>query len=202
MTFEVETPILNSPFEPPNEYWYIRPGEPPQRLAGRRPAFVFQPRDQPEAWDVEGDPTLAILDGYERAYQLTLVNQIRDRLTQWRRDGRPGATRITRELIDWWEREGRDQRLFFAQLEAAETIIFLREARADYLQGLAVPREEPGPDTKEWGAIGFPRVACKMATGAGKTTVMAMTAAWSVLNKVTTGPTPPIRTSCSSSART
>src|SRR5262249_11732706 len=72
-------------------------------------------------------------------------------------------------------REGRGRRLFFAQLEAAETLIFLAEARSDFKQGVDVP-PDPGGD--------FRRYACKMATGSGKTTVMAMLSAWSILNKV------------------
>ena len=184
MTFEVETPILNSPFEPPAEHWFIRPGDPPERRQGRRPALVFQPRDQPDPWDVAGDPTLDRLPEYERAYGLRLVNLVRERLARWQADGRPGATRTTLELIGWWRREGRAQRLFFAQLEAAETLIFVREARSDYLQGVAIPRDEPGEEWRERGYTGFPRYACKMATGGGKTTVMAMVAAWSILNKV------------------
>ena len=175
MSFEVDNPILSTAFESPPEHWYIRPGHPAERRPGRRPALVFQPRDQPDAWDVAEDPTLASLADYERAYELVLVNRVRERLLDWQRKGRPGATRISLELIDWWQREGREKRLFFAQLEAAETVIFLREARADFLQGLDVPREEAGA---------FLRYACKMATGAGKTTVMAMVAAWSILNKV------------------
>lgn len=184
MSFEVETPILNSPFEAPASHWYIRAGHPPQQNQGRRPAMVFQPRDQGDSWQVDGDPVLERLKGYERAYGLKLVNRVRERLAQWQQDGRPGATRITQELIAWWWREGRRQRLFFAQLEAAETVIFLREARADYRQGLDIPRDEPGDDALGRGYTGFPRVACKMATGGGKTTVMAMVAAWSILNKV------------------
>jgi type III restriction enzyme len=184
MSFEVETPILNSPFEPPGEHWFLRPGHPPEQRAGRRPALVFQPRDQPDPWEVAGDLTLERLGEYERAYALRLVNLVRERLGHWQAEGRPGATRVTRELIEWWRRDGRQQRLFFAQLEAAETLIFLREARPDYVQGIAIPRDEPGGEWRERGYTGFLRYACKMATGGGKTTVMAMVAAWSILNKV------------------
>ena len=184
MSFEVESPILASPFAEPAEHWFIRPGEPPQKRPGRRPALVFQPRDQAEAWTFASDPTLGKLDEYERAYALRLVNLDRERLAKWQADGRPGATRTTLELINWWRREGRAQRLFFAQLEAVETVIFLREARADFRQGIEIPRDEPGEEWKAQGYAGFLRYACKMATGAGKTTVMAMVAAWSILNKV------------------
>ena len=73
--------------------------------------------------------------------------------------------------------------MFFAQVEAAETIIFLTEARADFLQGI-IPLDEPSDDRKADGFTAFRRHACKMATGSGKTTVMGMLAAWSILNKV------------------
>ncbi|HUF70597.1 MAG TPA: hypothetical protein VMM79_18255, partial [Longimicrobiales bacterium] len=102
----------------------------------------------------------------------------------WREDGYPGVTRTTLELLQWWRRDGRQHRLFFAQVEAAETIIFLREARGDYLQGIQIPREDVGEKKRDEGYDGFLRVACKMATGSGKTTVMGMLAAWSILNKV------------------
>ena len=87
-------------------------------------------------------------------------------------------------MLQWWRREGREKRLFYAQLESAETIIFLTEARADFLQGISIPRDEPSDDRKAEGFKGFLRYACKMATGSSKTTVMGMTAAWSILNKV------------------
>ncbi|MBZ5719624.1 MAG: DEAD/DEAH box helicase family protein [Acidobacteriia bacterium] len=74
--------------------------------------------------------------------------------------------------------------MFFAQLEAALTIVFLTEARADFLQGIEVPRDDPSDERKAEGYAGFLRYACKMATGGGKTTVMGMLASWSILNKV------------------
>src|SRR5487761_212433 len=182
---EVEQPILNSPFEPPQEYWFIKEGERPERRKGRRPAIVFPPRDQKEEWTT-GDGVLARSKDYENAYELALANRMRQKVSEWRAAGFPGVTRTTKEILEWWTRDGRDdtKRLFFAQLEAAETIIFLKEARADYLQGINVPREEPSDERIEAGYVGFSRYALKMATGSGKTTVMGMLAAWSILNKV------------------
>ncbi len=118
--------------------------------------------------------------------EMVLVNLIRGRVGQWRQDGYPGVTRTTLELLQWWRREGREplKRQFFAQIEAAETIIFLKEARADYRQGIDIPPDEPSDEQKAAGHAGFLRHACKMATGTGKTTVMGMLAAWSILNKV------------------
>jgi len=112
------------------------------------------------------------------------VELVRERVETWQQAGHPGVTRTTHELIQWWTREGREKRLFFAQIEAALTIIFLKEARADFLQGISVPRDEPSDDRQEKGYTGFERYSNKMATGSGKTTVMGMLAAWSILNKV------------------
>jgi type III restriction enzyme len=186
-SFEVPEPILNSPFGEPELHWFLKEGEEPKKLAGRRPALVYPPRDDRRQSVVEWstrDGLLARSPTYTPAYELLLVNLIRERVAAWRREGYPGATRTTADLLNYWRREGRKHRLFFAQVEAAETVIFLTEGRADLRQGIAVPRDEPGEDAAEKGYTGFVRYACKMATGSGKSTVMAMIAAWSILNKV------------------
>ncbi|MFN8495722.1 MAG: DEAD/DEAH box helicase family protein [Caldilineaceae bacterium] len=175
--YEVGQPILNSPFAEPREHWHIVEGEMPERRPGRRPALYYYRDPKAPAERYEGrEAGIAI--------ELKLVNLIRERVKTWRTAGYPGVTRTTLELLHWWQREGREKLLFFAQLEAAETIIFLNEARADFLQGIPIPRDEPSEERKAEGYTGFTRYACKMATGSGKTTVMAMLAAWSILNKV------------------
>lgn len=173
--FEVSQPILNSPYEEPAEYWFLKHGETPKRMKGRRPAGYWY--RSPDA----GDADEHVTGDWQ---ELALVNSVRERMHEWRAAGRPGITRTTRELIDWWFRDGRKQRLFFAQFEAAETVIFLAEARADFLQGITIPFDEPSEDRKADGFRAFRRQCCKMATGSGKTTVMGMLAAWSILNKV------------------
>lgn len=176
-SFEVSNPILNGPFEEPKKHWWIAQGEPPEERPGRRIAHYFyrDPRSAPKG-AAETDVGTMI--------ELKLVSRIRERLAAWRGAGYPGATRTTHELLTWWRREGKNQPLFFAQLEAAETAIFLVEARKDFLQGIEVPRDEPSDDRKSEGYLGFQRYACKMATGSGKSTVMGMLAAWSILNKL------------------
>jgi type III restriction enzyme len=150
--------------------------ETPQRIPGRREAGYFY-RDPRSGGDGEHEA--------RGTWQpLPLVNLIRERLKDWRTQGYPGVTRTTLELLNYWRRDGRQHRLFFAQVEAAEAIIFLAEARADFRQGIEVPMDEPSDDRKAEGYSAFLRYACKMATGSGKTTVMGMLAAWSILNKV------------------
>jgi type III restriction enzyme len=175
--YEVPQPILNSPFEEPREHWHIVEGEEPEQRPGRRPAMYFyrdpKVKPQKEYGTVAGT-----------AIELKLVNRIRGQVKKWRLDGYPGVTRTTLELLQWWRRDGRGQRLFFAQLDAVETIIFLCEARTDFRQGIEVPQEELSEEKRAQGFTGFRRYASKMATGSGKTTVMGMLAAWSILNKV------------------
>ncbi len=174
--FEVETPILNTPFDEPAAYWLIEDGKLPERMRGRRPAgYYYRSPQMPE-----GDEHAARGEWRE----LALVNLVRERMAEWREAARPGITRTTRELIEYWSRDGRRTRLFFAQREAAEAVIFLNEARADFLQGISVPLDMPSEDRQGEGLKAFRRLACKMATGSGKTTVMAMLAAWSILNKI------------------
>jgi len=175
--YEVPDPILNSPFDEPREHWHIAEGEPAERRAGRRPAMYFyrDPKAKAEEYE-DRQPSTAI--------ELKLVNLVRERVKEWRRQGYPGLTRTTDDLLKWWEREGREKRLFFAQMEAVRTILFLVEARADLRQGIDIPRDEPSDERRSEGFGGFMRFACKMATGSGKTTVMGMLAAWSILNKL------------------
>lgn len=175
-SFEVENPILNKPFEPPQEYWQIKHGESARRVSGRRPAgYYYRPPTQ-QGMDESG--------GTGDWRELATVNLIRERMKQWQASGRPGLTRISAELISYWRREGREKRLFFAQLEAAETIIFLTEARPDFRQGISIPVDEPGEEAAAAGIKAFRRLCCKMATGSGKTTVMALLASWTILNKI------------------
>ena len=129
-THEVPEPILNSPFEEPSVHWRITEHEPPVRRRGRRPAMYFY---RPAGRESSSSP-----EGTGIAIGLKLVNRIRDKLAEWRPlalKGEGGVTRTTMELMRHWRRDGRGQRLFFAQLEAAETIIFLTEARADFSAG-------------------------------------------------------------------
>ena len=175
--YEVPEPILNSPFAEPKEHWNIQEGETPERRTGRRPAGYFYRDPKAPAGDSEHEAR-------GEWQELAIVNLIRRRLEDWRKLGYSGVTRTTLELLNYWRREGRQHRLFFAQLEAAETIIFLTEARADFHQGIDIPIDEPSDERRAEGYSAFRRYACKMATGSGKTTVMGMLAAWSILNKV------------------
>ncbi len=174
--YEVPNPILNSPFREPAEHWNIVEGEEPERLPGRRSAMYFyrDPGAKPDTFGREAGT----------AIELKLVNRIRQQVKAWRDQDYTGALRTTLDLLQWWRRDGRRWPLFFAQLEAAETIVFLAESRPDFRQGLNIPCEELGPDKLAQGYRTFLRYACKMATGTGKTTVMGMIAAWSILNKV------------------
>lgn len=182
----VENPIINSPYEEARFHWYIQKDLPPEKRAGRRPASYFLrvperaargrvPRDQKEMFDETA---------VGEEYPLEVANLLRKRLAEWRSRGYEGATKVTKELLELWRAPDRAQPLFYAQLEAAETVIFLIEAPADLRQGVAVPLDEPGTTARQAGFKAFQRYALKMATGSGKTTVMGMLAAWSILNKV------------------
>ena len=105
---------------------------------------------------------------------LPLVNQIRPRVKAWREAGYPGVTGMTRRLLEHWSDPGlcEGRRFFFCQLEAIETLIWLTEAPA------ATPGHRGAGRRRA-----FPPLCAKMATGSGKTIVMAMLIAWHVLNK-------------------
>ena len=157
--------IVNSPYEEPAKHWrYDRKTRLFDLADGRRPAGYVAATPDSRAFD---DPGIFV--------EIPLVNRIRARVRRWRDAGHPGVTGITRRLLEHWtdpeEFDGR--RFFFCQLEAAETLIWLTEAPPADRAGIDIP--------SDGGA--FPRLCAKMATGSGKTVVMAMILAWHILNK-------------------
>lgn len=159
-----KNPIINDPYSEPTEHWEFGEGE-PRRTAGRRESGYLPA--------VARGGQLQITD---EVILMEQVNRIRDRVRKWRESNHQGATAVTRELFERWFDPDREPgtRLFFAQREAMETIAFLTEGPADRLVGVSIPKYEA-----------YERWAIKLATGAGKTLVMAMVIAWSGLNKVT-----------------
>lgn len=159
--------IVNSPYFEPTTHWKYDPATRLFELSdGRRPAGYIRATDASKAFD---DPGVFV--------PLDLPNQIRPRVAAWRAGGYTGASGITRRLLEHWydPAQRQDTRFFFCQLEAIETLMWLSEAPAAEKQGVDIPG-----DTGE-----FARVCSKMATGSGKTIVMAMLIAWQTINKVT-----------------
>jgi len=158
--------IINSPYEEPRRHWrYDRKTRTFDLVEGRRPAGYVVASGESRAFD---DPGIFV--------EIPLVNQIRPRVKAWREAGYPGVTSITKRLLEHWcdPEEFDARRFFFCQLEAVETLIWLTEAPAAERVGIDIPGDG--------GA--FLRRCCKMATGTGKTIVMAMAIAWHILNKV------------------
>ena len=159
--------IINRPYEEPKEHWtYKRERMKFSRVAGRRPAGYLIASGDSKTFD---DPGVFV--------EIPLVNQIRLRVNEWRDTGYPGVSSITKRLLEYWTdpEEFENRRFFFCQLEAAETLIWLTEASESAKGGLDIPSDGGG----------FRRLCAKMATGTGKTVVMAMVIAWHILNKVT-----------------
>jgi type III restriction enzyme len=159
--------VINNPYEEPRRYWdYDRTSRSMILRDGRRPAGYVVASEHSRTFD---DPGTFV--------EIPLVNRIRARVRDWREADYPNATGITKRLLEHWydpqQREGK--RLFFCQLEAIETIIWLTEAADSEKVGLDIP-SDGGP---------FTRLCSKMATGSGKTVVMAMLVAWQIINKVT-----------------
>jgi len=159
--------IINSPHREPERHWhYDRLTRLFNIVDNRRSAgYMVASRDS-KSFD---DPGIF--------KEIPLVNQIRPRVKSWRVAGYPGVTGITRRLLNFWNdpEEFDTRQFFFCQLEATETLIWLIEASLNEKVGLEIPSD---------GGV-FQRLCAKMATGSGKTVVMAMVIAWHILNKVT-----------------
>ncbi len=175
--FEVDTPIINDAVFEPTQYWLVQGEEAPRLVAGRRPPGYYH-RDPPLA-DARAGASSADSVVW---VPLELANRLRGLVRAWRQDGFPGASRVTRQLLEHWESVERVAPLFFCQREAAETVIFLVEAPPAYRRDVQVPLDEAARAGSDAALEPFQRYALKMAAGTGKTTVLAMLIAWNLLN--------------------
>lgn len=157
--------IITSPYEEPSEHWkfnhYLNKYE---KRQGRRPAGYTKA--------TKGSKTGSNAALFE---EIPHINRIREKVSAWRLQDYAGSTHITRQLLKRWHDTSLrrpDNRFFYCQLEAIETIIWAHEIGSND----ALIRNLGGD-----GGL-FRRLCCKMATGTGKTVVMAMLVVWQVLN--------------------
>lgn len=167
MSKVIDKLIINNPYKEPGKYWiYIRENQEFELREGRRKSGYWRATQAASAGS--DDPGEFI--------EIDLVNKIRPRIREWRENGYPNVTGVTKKLLEFWRDESqREFKLFWCQLEAIETAIWLTEASPAELQGIAIPKDGGG----------WVRECLKLATGTGKTVVMAMLIAWQVLNKIT-----------------
>ncbi|MGH6864694.1 MAG: DEAD/DEAH box helicase [Methyloceanibacter sp.] len=204
----VENPILCLPYKEPDQHWlYDTTTGIPTRTPGRRSASYWFKSERTGS----AQQQMAFLAEEERD-DLPLVNALRDDIRRWRESGWESASETTKKLLRHWWREDRARRLFFCQLEAVETIIYLREILAQgkkprwnpqlSLDDFSALSQGRNPRPQEWvakvaqhpklvdipneaGLRAITRYACKMATGSGKTVVMSMLIAWAFCNRGT-----------------
>ena len=187
-----ECPVLNSPYDYPSRHWELdEGGQPTDRVAERRRRFSFvtpipKPKKRKGSQDeMVFDAGAAGLSSGDQRYDLIeIIDSVRQAVDRWR--ALPEAQwRVTPEtarlLRHWRGHRFAGIRPFFCQIEAAETAIWLTEvapaigsAGRTFLDHLARVNDEANP--------GLARLALKLATGAGKTTVMAMLIAWQTVN--------------------
>ena len=191
-----ERPVLNSPYAYPKRHWELdESGQPTQRIIqSRRPAEFITPIPKPKKQ--KGSKTQAEiifdegkgLSTEKQQYEHTaIINAVRQQVDQWRKLQDPNQWQVTPEtarlLQHWRHHRFTGIRPFFCQVEALETAIWLIEVAPQagrvgkrFLEHLTNTNHEANP--------GLSRLALKLATGAGKTTVMAMLIAWQTINAV------------------
>lgn len=189
-----KAPVLNSPYEYSGRHWELdNDGQPTQKIiAARRRATFITPVPKPRKRGGARQNRLVFDEGRglstkEQQYDPTaIINGIREQVNRWRALP-PSQWRTTAEtarlLQHWRSHRFNDIRPFFCQIEAVETAIWLTEVAPQtgkdgkrFLQYLADASEAANP--------GLNRLALKLATGAGKTTVIAMLIAWQTINAV------------------
>ena len=188
--------MMNSPYEYPSRHWELdAQGQPTQRIiASRRPAEFITPIPKPKkrksATNQQSfvfDEGLGLSSEVQQYDPTPIINELRRHVDQWRQLPNPGDWLVTPEtarlLQHWRHHSFNGIRPFFCQIEAVETAIWLIEvapklgkAGAKFLDHLASANRDANPELM--------RLALKLATGAGKTTVMAMLIAWQTINAV------------------
>src|SRR5437868_11996728 len=189
-----EPPILNSPYERPLQHWELdEQGQPTQRvIENRRKAEFITPIPKPKKQKGAGQRNIIFNEGKglsteQQQYDPTpIINEVRQRLEAWRSLPNPADWQVTPEtirlLLHWRFHKFSGFRPFFCQLEAVETAIWLTEVAPQSKGGKGIldhlknANNDANPELM--------RLALKLATGAGKTTVMAMLIAWQTINAV------------------
>jgi len=176
----IENPVLNSAYDDPKRHFrFTDDGITNEIVEGRRISSYFVPIPRPKkkgkqlAFDTEWTE--------DRIEENKIVNRIRERVGIWRSGGYVGVTPTTAQLLEYWTNPERENKLFFCQIEALETAIYITEVAKKYGDAWI---ENQLRDANDSANPGLPRLAFKMATGAGKTVVMAMVIAWHALNKL------------------
>jgi type III restriction enzyme len=189
-------PILNSPYGYPERHWELDDqGQPTQNiLPHRRAAEFITPIPKPKKRKGSGQQSPLIFDeghGLSTAKQqydhTAVINGVRNQIDKWRQIPSPSDWRVTPEtarlLRHWRHHNFSGVRPFFCQVEAIETAIWLTEVAPqngkvgeEFIEHLANANHDANPELS--------RLALKLATGAGKTTVMAMLIAWQTINAV------------------
>jgi len=186
-----EDPILNSPYERPSRHWELdKEGIPTQKIVEyRRESRLITPIPKPRKRGGKGEQAqqrVLELDAQglsadDQQYEVTQqINRIRALVEEWRKapESQWNVTPETARLLKHWRHhEFQGIRPFFCQIEAAETAIWLMEVAPEIGKRGQVIRDalEAANDEANPGLL---RMALKLATGAGKTTVMAMLIAW------------------------
>lgn len=187
-------PILNSPYAPPSQHWELdESGQPTQRvIETRRKAEFITPIPKPKKRKATNQKEFVFDEGKnlsteKQQYDVTsIINEVRRHVDTWRSWPNPNEWQVTPEtarlLQHWRHHKFSNQRPFFCQVEAVETAIWLTEVAPHTKSGkalldhLANANRDANPELL--------RLALKLATGAGKTTVMAMLIAWQTINAV------------------
>lgn len=178
----IENPVLNSPFEEPKRHFrFTEDGITDEIIENRRISQYFVPIPRPKKKSAK-QLTFETEWTADRVEENKEINRIRERVAIWRKGGYAGITKTTARLLEYWKREDRERRLFFCQIEALETAIWITEVAPKY--GEAWVENLLRQKNQESNPLLY-RIAFKMATGSGKTVVMAMLIAWQVLNKST-----------------
>ncbi len=193
-----EKPVLNSPYERPDRHWELDGvGQPTQKIveSRRQVSFITAVPTSKKQRGTSLNQASLVFDRAAREYEtddqqydlMQTINGVRRQVDRWREIPDQNQWRVTPEtarlLRHWRHHQFSGIRPFFCQVEAVETAIWLTEVAPNigqvgrgFLDHLESANNDANPELS--------RLALKLATGTGKTTVMAMLIAWQTINAV------------------
>ncbi len=178
----IENPVINSAFKEPDRHFrFTEEGITDEIVDARRESAYFVPIAPPKKKGKQGQLAFDTEWTQDRLKENKFINRVRERVKMWRIGGYVGVTKTTARLLEYWNNPEREKRLFFCQIEAMETIIYITEVAKKYGDTWIESELREGNETSNPQLF---RIAFKMATGSGKTVVMAMLIAWHTLNKL------------------
>ncbi|MCC7223039.1 MAG: DEAD/DEAH box helicase family protein [Chitinophagales bacterium] len=183
-----DNPILNSPYVEPLLHYNTDSEGSLDYADIRRGRRIFKANSAVIPTRQTGQKEIFEWNDEAEEYITHIINLCRKEVGQWRTAHYPNTTRVSKELLTFWFNNPERlaiKKLFFAQQEAVETAVWLNEIaeKSNVGQHILNLLRNGQQTVSDDPTDQLPRIAFKMATGSGKTVVMACLICYHYFNR-------------------